>query len=67
MRYCTQIKPIGYLESHASELLDRLTEEREPIIITQNGEACAELLDVRSHEKMRESLALLKPLALAEK
>ncbi len=67
MRYSTQIKPISYVKSHAAELLDRIAEEREPIIITQNGEARAVLVDVHSYEEMRETLALLKILAIAEK
>jgi prevent-host-death family protein len=67
MRYSTQIKPISYVKSHAAELLDRITEEREPIIITQNGEARAVLVDVHSYQQMHESLAMLKLLSLAEK
>jgi prevent-host-death family protein len=67
MRYSTQIKPISYVKAHAAELLDRITEEREPIIITQNGEARAVLVDVNSYEELRETMALLKLLTLAEK
>lgn len=67
MRYSTQIKPISYVKAHASELLDRIEEEREPIIITQNGEAKAVLMDVSSFDQMQETRALLKLLALAEK
>lgn len=67
MRYSTQIKPISYVKSHAAELLDRITEEREPIIITQNGEARAVLIDVHSYEEMQETMALLKILAIGEK
>jgi prevent-host-death family protein len=68
MRYSTQIKPISYVKAHAAELLDRITEEREPIIITQNGEARAVLVDVASYEQMiDETQALLKVLALADK
>jgi len=68
MRYSTQIKPISYVKAHAAELLDRITEEREPIIITQNGEARAVLMDVSSYEEMMmETQALLKVLAIAEK
>ena len=67
MRYSTQIKPISYVKSYAAELLDRITEEREPIIITQNGEARAVLVDVSSYEQMQETLASLKLLALADK
>jgi len=68
MRYSTQIKPISYVKAHAAELLDRITEEREPIIITQNGEARAVLVDVVSYEEaMHETLTLLRILAYADK
>jgi prevent-host-death family protein len=68
MRYSTQIKPISYVKAHAAELIDRITEEREPIIITQNGEARAVLMDVSSYEEMmHETQTLLKILALADK
>ena len=67
MRFSTQIKPISYVKSHAAELLDRIAEEREPIIITQNGEARAVLIDVKSYEQHQETLALLKILALGER
>ena len=67
MRYSTQIKPISYVKSHAAELLDRITEEREPIIITQNGEARAVLVDVHSYEQSQETLALLQILAHGKK
>ncbi len=67
MRYSTQIKPISYVKAHAAELLDRIAEEREPIIITQNGEARAVLMDIRSYEESQQTLVLEKILALADK
>ncbi|MGA2217239.1 MAG: type II toxin-antitoxin system Phd/YefM family antitoxin [Terracidiphilus sp.] len=67
MRYSTQIKPISYVKAHAAELLDRITEEREPIIITQNGEARAVLVDVHSYEESQETMALLRILAIGQK
>jgi prevent-host-death family protein len=67
MRFSTQIKPISYVKSHAAELLDRLAEEREPIVITQNGEARAVLIDIHSYEKSQETLALLQILAIGKK
>jgi prevent-host-death family protein len=67
MRYSTQIKPISYVKANAAELLDRIAEEREPIIITQNGQARAVLMDVASYEQTQETLALLKVLAIADK
>jgi prevent-host-death family protein len=67
VRYSTQIKPISYVKANAAELLDRIAEEREPIIITQNGEARAVLMDVASYDQTQEMLALLKVLAIADK
>jgi prevent-host-death family protein len=64
MRYTAQVKPISYLKSHAAEVLSRLAEQREPLVITQNGEARAVLQDVASFEETQETMALLKILAL---
>jgi len=64
MRYSSQVKPISYLKSNAAEVLARLTVQREPLVITQNGEAKAVLQDVASFEETQETLALLKMLAL---
>jgi prevent-host-death family protein len=67
MRFSTQIKPISYVKAHAAELLDRIAAEREPIIITQNGEARAVLMDVHTFEESQETMALLQLLAIGNK
>ena len=64
MRYSTQIKPISYLKANAAEVLQELSDSREPMVITQNGEAKAVIQDVASYEETQETLALLKILAL---
>ena len=64
MRYSTQIKPIIYLKANAAEVLQELTDQRQPMIITQNGEAKAVIQDVATYEQTQETLALLKILAL---
>lgn len=64
MRYSSQVKPISYLKANAAEVLAQLAEQREPMVITQNGEAKAVLQDVASYEETQETLALLKILAL---
>lgn len=64
MHYSSQVKPISYLKANAAEVLTQLAEQREPMIITQNGEAKAVLQDVASFEKTQDALALLKILAL---
>ena len=64
MHYSTQVKPISYLKANAAQVLAQLTANREPLLITQNGEAKAVLQDVASYEQAQETLALLKVLAL---
>jgi len=63
----SQIKPISYLKANAAEVLDRLADSREPMLITQNGEAKAVIQDVASYEQTQETLALLKILALGNR
>lgn len=60
----SNIKPISYLKAHASELVRQLGEQREPLVITQNGGAKAVIQDVQSYQQTQETLALLKILAL---
>jgi prevent-host-death family protein len=67
VRYSSRVKPISYLKANAAEVLARLGEQREPLVITQNGEAKAVLQDVASFEETQESLALLKILALGNR
>lgn len=64
MRYSSQVKPISYIKANAAEVLAYLSESREPMVITQNGEARAVLQDIASFEETQETLALLKILAL---
>jgi prevent-host-death family protein len=66
MRYSTRVKPISYLKANAAEVLDTIAEVREPLVITQNGEARAVLQDMASYEETQETLALLKVLALGQ-
>jgi prevent-host-death family protein len=64
MKLSNQIKPISYLKAHAAEILRKLGEQREPLVITQNGEAKVVIQDIESYEQTQETMALLKILAL---
>ena len=64
MKFSSQIKPISYLKSHMAEIVKNISESREPLLITQNGEAKLVVLDVKTYEEQEETLALLKILAL---
>lgn len=63
MKYSTQVKPISYLKSHAAEIVTTLTETRQPMLITQNGEAKLVVMDVHSFEEQEQAMALLQLLA----
>ena len=67
MKYSTQIKPISYLKANAAQVVRELAEKREPLVITQNGEAKMVLQDVASYEQTQETMALLKILALGNR
>ncbi len=67
VKLSTQVKPISYLKSHAAEIVKNLSESREPMLITQNGEARLVVMDVRSYEEHEETLALLKILAMGNR
>lgn len=64
MKFTTRIKPISYVKSNAAEIIRELAEQREPLVITQNGEARAVMQDVATYEETQETMALLKILAL---
>lgn len=67
MRLTESVKPISYLKSHTAEAVRTVTEGRQPIVITQRGEAKAVLQDIAAYEQTQESLALLKMLAQSSK
>ncbi|MBM3333849.1 type II toxin-antitoxin system Phd/YefM family antitoxin [Candidatus Sumerlaeota bacterium] len=67
MALSSRIKPISYLKAHAAEIVRNLREQREPLIVTRNGEAEAVLQDIESYEWTQETMALLKILALGNR
>ena len=67
MKLSSQIKPISYLKSHTAEIVKSITESREPLVITQNGEAKLVVMDVKSFEEQEDTMALLKLLAMGNR
>lgn len=61
------IQPISFLKSHAASLVEQLTRDGEPLIVTQNGKARLVVQDIASYERNQETLALLKLLAMGRK
>jgi prevent-host-death family protein len=62
----SDIKPITYMKTHSAELVAAVNEKQSPVVITQNGEPRAVVMDVASYERMQETLALLKLIAQSE-
>ena len=66
MTQLSNIKPISYLKANAAQVLTEIQEQRTPMIITQNGEAKAVIQNIVDYERMQETMALLKVLALGK-
>lgn len=64
MRLSTQVKPISYVKANAARIIDELDDGGEAVVITKNGEAKAVVQSIADYERTRETLALLKIIAL---
>lgn len=67
MKLSEAVRPISHFKTHASEVVREIIATQKPVVITLNGEAKAIIQDIREYEKDRESLAMLKILALSRK
>ena len=61
------IKPISYIKTNAADMMRYVNDNRNPIVITQNGEARAVLIDIDSYQNMQNAFNLLKVVQLSEK
>lgn len=66
MNLADNVKPISYLKSNAANIIKEITESREPMLITQNGESKIVLMDVATYQQQQQTMALLKILALGK-
>lgn len=66
MQLSQTIKPISYLKTKTADVINSVNENRQPIIITQNGEAKAIIQDMKSYESLRNSISLLKLIVQSE-
>ncbi|MDR2583743.1 MAG: type II toxin-antitoxin system Phd/YefM family antitoxin [Fibromonadaceae bacterium] len=60
------IKPVSYIKSNASDVMDYVYENKNPVIITKNGEAIAVLVDIETYQKTQDAFALLNIIKLGE-
>ena len=60
------IKPISYVKTHTAQIMKQLGEKNNPVVITQNGEAKAVIMDVKQYQKIIDTINLLKILSIGE-
>ncbi len=46
------IKPISYIKTNAADMMNFVNDKKEPLIITQNGESRAVLIDIEDKAHM---------------
>ena len=55
------------LKRHATEILDDLEEDHDPVLITQHGKPAAYLVDVETFENLQQRLSILEGIARGER
>ncbi len=61
------VKPISYVKANANKVLMQVRETCRPLYVTQNGTAKAVILDLKTYENMKNTIAMMKIIQLAEK
>lgn len=65
MQLSEQVKSITYLKNNTGKIMSKLAEDRQPFVITQNGEAKAILMDVNEYDEQMHKIAMLQRLVVA--
>ena len=60
------IRPISYIKAHTAEIIRQIGENNTPVVITQNGESKAVLMDVKQYQEIMDLISLLKILSIGE-
>ena len=61
------LRPISYVKAHTTEVVKYVRDSRVPVVITQNGEAKAVIIDIESYQKTIDAINLAKLLSFGEK
>ena len=66
MKLKEDVKPITFLKNNAAQLIRKISEEGRTVMITQNGEAKAVLMDVGTYDRWRDAINLMKIISHGE-
>jgi len=61
------LKPISYVKAHTTEIVKYVGDSKTPVVITQNGEAKAVIIDIESYQKTLNAINLAKLLSFGGK
>jgi prevent-host-death family protein len=61
------LKPISYVKAHTTEIVKYVGDSKTPVVITQNGEAKAVIIDIESYQKTLNAINLARLLSFGEK
>ncbi len=60
------IKPISFIKTNAADMMKYVNESHNPIIITQNGEARAVLMDISSYQEIKDAFSIMSLIKISE-
>ena len=60
------IRSITDLKNHTKQLIQEVAEGGQPLVITQNGDAKVVMMSAAEHDRLRDSMAMLKLLAQSQ-
>ena len=63
MKLSQDHKPVSYFKNNMAKVIRKLNESRGTMIITQNGEAKAAIIDIKAYEDLQETLSMLEMIA----
>ena len=67
MKLSQDLKPVSYFKNNMAAIIRKINENQGTMILTQNGEAKAALMDIKAYEDLQESLAMLEMIAKGNK
>lgn len=67
MKLSQDLKPVSYFKNNMAEVIRKLNQNQGTMIITQNGEAKAALIDIKAYEDLQETLTMLELIAQGNK
>ncbi len=62
-----KIRPITYLKTNAADVMATVVDSRTPVIITHNGEPKMVVQDAKSYQELKQSLSMLRLVAMGKK